>query len=154
MAAIRRRVPSLGEPVTELFERLERHAADHRAASSPLLILHDEDHRDADLDLEAAVPLVRPIPERDDIRVREVEGCPTMACVIYRGGYEQMGEVLQTLLAWTARHRMQIAGPVREVYLRFGADQEDYRLPSAFLARTASEFVTEVQLPLAQGEMP
>jgi DNA-binding transcriptional MerR regulator/effector-binding domain-containing protein len=156
MATARDRVPSLGAPVTAMFERLEVHAAGHRAraAASPLLILHDEEYRDADLELEAAVPLTRAVPDRAGLRVREVEGCPTMACVIYRGGYEQMGDVLQALLAWTEHHRMRIAGPIREVYLRFGADQDGYRLPSAFLARTAGEFVTEVQLPLARGENP
>ncbi len=154
MATIRARVPALGDPVTALFESLETHVGRHgaRAPASPLLILHDDEYRDSDLELEAAVPLARAVPETDQVRVREVEGCPTMACVIYRGGYEQTGEVLQTLLAWTERHRMRIAGPVREVYLRFGADQGAYRLPGVFLAAADSEFVTEVQLPLAGGE--
>jgi effector-binding domain-containing protein len=40
-----------------------------------------------------------------------------------------MGDVPQTLLAWTERHRLRIAGPVREVYLRFGADQASSRPP-------------------------
>ena len=154
MATIRSRVPTLGEPVTALFERAETHVGRHRAraAASPLLILHDDEYRETDLDVEVAVPVTRRLPDAEDLRVRDVDGCPTMACVIYRGGYQQMGEVLQTLLAWTERHRMRIAGPVREVYLRFGADQQGYRLPSAFLARSDDELVTEVQLPLSQGE--
>ncbi|HWM85848.1 MAG TPA: MerR family transcriptional regulator, partial [Kofleriaceae bacterium] len=154
MATIRRRVAALYGSVTAMFEELEAHVAAHRAraSASPLLLLHDEEYREADLELESAVPLTRPVPETADIRVREVEGCPTMACVIYRGGYDQTGGVLQTLLAWTELHGMRIAGPVREVYLRFGADQRGYRLPSGFLAGTASEFVTEVQLPLVEGE--
>ena len=154
MATIRSRVPTLGEPVTALFERAEAHVGGHkaRAAASPLMMLHDDEYRESDLDIEVAVPVTRRIPDAADLRVRDVDGCATMACVIYRGGYEQMGEVLQTLLAWTERHRMQIAGPLREVYLRFGADQQGYRLPSAFLARSERELVTEVQLPLSQGE--
>lgn len=154
MATIRQRVSSLGRPVTELFEGLEALVARQRARApaSPLLILHDDDYRESDLEVEAAVPLSRRVPETGSMRVREVDGCPAMACVIYRGGYQQIGEVLQTLLAFTERHRMRIAGPVREVYLRFGADQEDYRLPGAFLAGSASDYVTEVQLPLTQGE--
>lgn len=156
MATIRKRVPSLGEPVTELFERLEQHVAKFkaRALASPLMILHDEEFRESDLEVETAVPITRPIGACDDIQIREVAGWPTMACIIYRGGYEQMGAVLQTLLTWSERHRMQIAGPLREVYLRFGANQEQYRLPPAFLTNRASDFVTEVQLPVSPGDSP
>jgi DNA-binding transcriptional MerR regulator len=153
MATIRRRVASLGEPVTALFEQLEEHVGQQRAraAASPFMILHDDEYRDVDLDVEIAVPLRRTIDETEAIRVREVDGSPTMACVIYRGGYDQTSAVLQTLLAWMELHAMQIAGPLREVYLRFSADQDGYRLPSAFLAATANELVTELQLPVARG---
>jgi DNA-binding transcriptional MerR regulator len=152
MATIRRRVPSIGE-VGALFEQLEEHVGRcrARAAASPLLTLHDDDHRDSDVDVELAVPLRRPIEPAGEIRIREVEGSPTMACVIYRGGYEQTTAALQALMTWMQLHDMRAAGPLREVYLRFSADQAGYRLPSAFLARAASEFVTELQLPVERG---
>lgn len=154
MATIRRRVASLGDPVTALFEQLEEHVGRHRARApaSPFMILHDDDYREADVDVEIAVPIRRSIDETAEIRVRDVEGSPTMACVIYRGGYDQTSAVLQTLLGWMELHAMQIAGPLREVYLRFSADQTGYRLPSAFLASTTSELVTELQLPVARGD--
>jgi DNA-binding transcriptional MerR regulator len=154
MATIRRRVASLGEPVAALFEQLEAHVARHRARApaSPILIFEDEDYREADLEVEVGVPISRAIDDSDEVRIREVEGCPTMACVIYRGSYDQMTAVLQSLLAWIQVHRMRIAGPLREVYLRFDADQEGYRLPSAFLAASPGELVTEVQLPVEQGD--
>src|SRR5262245_54260924 len=62
MATIRRRVPSLGEPIASLFEALEARVAAHkaRAPASPLLLFHDDDYREADLDVEAAVPIARP----------------------------------------------------------------------------------------------
>ena len=93
MATIRRRLPSLGDPVTTLFEHLEEHVGRTRAraAASPLMIHFDDDYREEDVDVEIAVPLRRAIAETHDIRVRDVEGSPTMACVIYRGGYEQDG---------------------------------------------------------------
>jgi DNA-binding transcriptional MerR regulator len=153
MATIRQRVTALGDPVAALFERLEAHVAAQRARAmaSPLMILHDDEYRESDLEIEVAVPLTRRVDQAGDVTVREVEGSPTMACVIYPGGYEQMSEVLQVLLAWTGRHGMRIAGPLREVYVRFAADQGTYRLPGAFLASRASEFVTEVQLPVGDG---
>jgi DNA-binding transcriptional MerR regulator len=154
MATIRRHVSTLGPPVTELFERLESYVGARKArlAASPLLMFHDEEYRETDLEVEACVPVSQLIEGDAEIQVREVEGWQTMACVIYRGAYEQMRPVLQTLLAWTQRHGMRIAGPTREVYLRFGADQETYRLPSAFLTSNTTDFVTEVQLPVSRGE--
>jgi effector-binding domain-containing protein len=154
MATIRRRVPSLGSPVTAMFEQLEAHVASckGRAPASPLLIFHDDEYREVDLEIEACVPVARSVAVKEDIHVREVESWPTVACVIYRGAYDQMSAVLQTLLAWTERHKMRIAGPIREVYLRFGADQDAYRLPSAFLTQHADEYITEVQLPVTRGE--
>jgi DNA-binding transcriptional MerR regulator len=150
MATLRRRVPSLGGPVSEMFEQLEAQAAacKARATLSPMLIFYDDEYRETDLEVEACVPVSKPIP---DI-TREVEGWPTVACVIYRGSYDQMSAVLQTLLAWTERHQMRIAGPIREVYLRFGADQQGYKLSSAFLTARADEFITEVQLPVTRQE--
>src|SRR5262245_36268867 len=153
MATIRRRVPSLGDPVTALFEPLEEPAgrARARAAASPLLTLFDDDYRESDVDVELAVPIRRAIEPTDEIRIRDVEGSPTMACVIYRGGYEQTTAALHALMAWMQLHDMRTAGPLREVYRRFSADQAAYRLPSAFLAATTSEFVTELQLPVERG---
>jgi DNA-binding transcriptional MerR regulator len=153
MATIRRRVPSLGDPVTALFEQLEEHVGRcrARAAASPLLTLHDDDFRESDVDVELAVPIRRAIEPAGEIRIREVEGSPTMACVIYRGGYDQTTAALQAMMTWMQLHDMRAAGPLREVYLRFSADQAGYRLPSVFLAQAASEFVTELQLPVERG---
>ena len=43
------------------------------------------------------------------------------------------------------------AGPLREAYVRFGADQRGYQLPKRFIASTVAEYRTELQLPFAQA---
>jgi len=53
------------------------------------------------------------IPQARDLRIGELEGCSRMACVIYRGAYEQMRDVLLALLAWTSRYHLHAAGPLR-----------------------------------------
>lgn len=151
MATIRQTVPHLGQPIAELFDQVEAHVAAYqaRAVSSPLTIFHDLDYREEDLDIEVAVPLIQPIPDAEQIRVREVPGAATMACVVYTGSYDRMEEVLNTLLIWIAAGSYTVAGPIREVYLRFGAgDAEKLNLPSAFLTDQQPLFVTEVQLPV------
>jgi hypothetical protein len=47
------------------------------------------------------------------------------------------------------RSGMRLAGPLREVYHRYGADQVGYALPAAVLTENSAEFVTELQAPVA-----
>jgi DNA-binding transcriptional MerR regulator len=153
-ATIRRRVPTLGAPIAQLFDGVEAHVARHRAraASSPLTIFHDQEYREEQLDVEVAVPISAPIPPGAGVTPRRIEG-GAMACVVYTGGYERMGDVLQALLRWVDANNHRVAGPLREVYLRFGADNAaDLRLPPAFLADHPAHFVTEVQLPIEAAE--
>ena len=53
------------------------------------------------------------------------------------------------LLRWIEDHDYAVAGPTREVYLRFGADQVGYSLPDGYLAERDEEYVTELQVPVA-----
>jgi hypothetical protein len=56
----------------------------------------------------------------------------------------------QEPLIWIEANRYTIAGELREVYLRFGADNAGkLGLPPAFLADQPALYVTEVQLPIA-----
>jgi DNA-binding transcriptional MerR regulator len=151
MATIRQVVASPGEPIVQLFDEIEAYVAQHhaRAASSPLTIFHDPEYREEDLDVEVAVPITRSIPTNARAVVREVAGAEQMACVVYSGGYAHMGDVLHALLIWIEANRYTISGELREVYLRFGADNaEQLGLPAAFLADRPAQYVTEVQLPI------
>ncbi len=153
MATIRQTVANLDAAVATLFDELERYVADHRARafSSPVLLYHDAEYREADCDVEAAIPISHDLPENDRITVRELPGAETMACVVYTGDYAKLPDVLHALLLWLDAHPYQIAGPLREVYLRFGADQaQALNLPPAFLADHHHLYVTEVQLPIEQ----
>ncbi len=44
---------------------------------------------------------------------------------------------------------LRAAGPVREVYLRYGADQCGYTIPAGQLARATAGYLTELQIPIA-----
>jgi DNA-binding transcriptional MerR regulator len=150
MATLRESVSSMGMPITRMFDELEAYVAKHRAraAASPLMLFHDTEYRETELDIEVAVPITQSIPDTDRIKVREVQG-GSMACVVYTGSYSKTPEVLTTLLLWLQQHSYAIAGPLREVYLRFGADNvEELNLPAAFLASESASYVTELQLPV------
>ncbi len=133
-----------------VFEEAERHVAQYgaRASAPPLAIFHDGEYREEHLDIEVGIPLKAAIPSTPRIQVGELPGEDSMACLVHTGSYAAIGAASERLLGWIEAHAYQIAGPTREVYLRFNADGLDAPLPLAFLAARAEEFVTELQLPV------
>jgi hypothetical protein len=53
----------------------------------------------------------------------------------FSGDYERAPAVYECILEWLDESGGRIVAPLRECYLRFGAAQRGYRLPSRFLAR-------------------
>jgi DNA-binding transcriptional MerR regulator/catechol 2,3-dioxygenase-like lactoylglutathione lyase family enzyme len=151
VASIRQDVADEDGQIYRMFEELEAYVTQFgaRAASSPLTIYYDEEYLEVISDVEVAVPIDHPIPETERIRVREIPALPLAACVIYTGGYERADEVLNTLMFWIEANGYRGSGPLREVYLRFGADApEALGLPKAFIADQSELYVTEIQLPV------
>ena len=151
VASTRQKVTDSDDQVYQMFEELEAYVNKYkaRAASSPLTIYFDEEYLEKASDVETAVPIVQPIPDTDRIKVRKIPGIPTAACVVYTGGYERADEVLNTLMIWIEANGYRSNGPMREVYLRFGADApEALGLPKAFIADKSELYVTEIQLPV------
>jgi len=153
MATLRRIAPNGGQYVAQMFTEVEAYVAAHkaRAFASPLTIYYDTEYREENFDLEVAVPISREIPDYEAIRIRELPAVPMVACAVYTGSYAKGDDVLNALLVWVETNGYQIAGPMREVYVRFGVDPEpDLGIPSAFLAPRPQLYVTEVQLPISE----
>lgn len=153
MATLRQRVSSMGQPITDLFEAVEDYIRPYnvRSFDSPLMIFHDDDYRETDLDVEVAVPLDASCPASENIQVRAVEGIAQAACAVYTGEYAKTPDVLNSMTLWIEANGYTITGAMREVYLRFGADTR-FRLPKAFLAHNAKAFVTELQIPVEKEQ--
>lgn len=148
-AALRTVLPKMAG-TEALFNELEAYIAHHkaRAARPPLCIYHDQEYREQDIDLEIAVSVTDDLPSSPRISVRELPRVETMACVVHVGPYTSIDAAYHALFAWIEAHGYGIAGPLREVYLRFGADTTDYDLPAVHLTHTADAYVTELQLPV------
>lgn len=144
--SIRQRVPQLGVPMQALFEEAEAVVAAARSPASPFTIFHDPDYREADVDVEVCIP-VKEATHR--LVTRIVPASAAMGCITYRGPYEQTPLLYSQLLQWLDRSGMRMAGPLREVYHRYGADQIGYRLPASVLTNDSTEYVTELQAPVA-----
>lgn len=136
--------------ITELFETLEVTAKRLRARAdaSPFLLFHDI-RGDETMDVEACVPV-----DRDGDGVRLVAGHALAGTVAYRGPYAQTPSLFAELARWVSASDGTIAGPLREVYHRFGADQRGYRLPPRMLAADAADYLTELQIPITPSPEP
>jgi len=151
-ATIRQRIDENSPTIKDLFEALETAVAryDARAARPPLLLYHDAEYQETAQDIEVVIPIKAPVPADGRYTVRELAGYDTVACLIHTGAYDTLPQAFATLLTWIETHGYRIAGPLREAYLRFGADLEGYDLPEAYLADSAAEFVTELQIPVSK----
>ncbi len=152
VVAIRDTVPTYGDqgPLWgELAGYLARHGA--RVAGPSLTIYYDTEYRERDVDVETATPVAAPLPEDGRVRVRELPGAETMACVVHQGSYDTIGQAYTALMAWIEASGYRIVGPNREVYLR--CPDNDYGDAEAIgysdhVAGDPAEYVTEVQFPV------
>ena len=149
VAMVREVVPD-DDRIQFLFEELERYVAQFnaRADQPPLCIYHDPDYREKDIDVEVVVPIKNAIPGTDEIRVLELPGIEKAACIVHTGDYATIYQAYNTLLNWIEANGYSMAGPVREVYLRYTADGLGFSLPPTYLANDANSYVTELQLPV------
>ena len=92
------------------------------------------------------VPLSRSVPARDDIGVTTLPAIRA-AAVLHRGDYDGLPALERSLRAWATAAGFRAAGPIRTLYVQFGAEAE-LRVPPRYLVERTSDLVTELQLPV------
>lgn len=134
-----------GADLGALFYKLEQYVRDRRARAGrpPLALLPEPD----DEQVRVAVPLSWPVAQNEGIEVGFLDPVERMACVVHRGGYAGLPGLLQRMLRWLEQTGERPGGPIREVYLRFGAEPE-LGLPREYLTDERANLVTELQVPL------
>ena len=147
--SMRRTVPHLGKPVTEIFEKAEAETAkaNVRAPTAPFMIFHDPPSVKTDIDIEVCIPVA-------DISLvgpgaTNIPGSEMACSVVYAGGYFKTETLFAQMTQWVDGAGLEVAGPLRELYHRFGADQEDYTLPAKMIAKDSCDYLTELQLPVS-----
>lgn len=147
--SVNRTVHTLGEEITDIFETSETIvAASHaRASAPPFLIFHDPPTRERDLKIEVCIPVDGHI---DDLAaIKKFQGGGYGLSAVYQGGYKKTNNLYQQMKVAAEHAGLRINAPLREIYHRFGADQEEYRLPAAMLAKGSAEYLTELLLPIS-----
>lgn len=148
---LREKVRQASPAVYRMFETLERKVArdSARAAREPFLLVHSGGYREKTLEVEACVPL---IPEAvTTLGGRIVEGASRAASLEFSGPYDRAPGSFIAIEKWLGSRGAQAIGPLRETYLRFGADQRGYELPRRFLAVSAADYRTVLQVPIARS---
>ena len=135
-------LPAGGEPESAAWYRLEATVRDagRRRAAPPGA---------TSIDGIAAihVPLTRPLPAGSGIATA-VLPVVRVASVLHRGRYEGLADAEASLVRWTEAAGLGQAGPIRTLYVQFGAEAE-LRVPARYLVERAADLVTELQLPVA-----
>jgi DNA-binding transcriptional MerR regulator len=154
LAATCREVAADDNRIEEMFDMVEAYVAQYegaRADRPPFSIYYDDEYREKDVDAEVAVPLKYAIPESESIRVRQTPRLSNVACVVHVGGYSEIYQAYNALLAWIEANDYRMMGPIREVYLRYGADGLNFELPPTYLSQDKHEYVTELQLSVEKS---
>ena len=153
LVATYREVAPDDERIQYMFEELERYVArfNARADKPPMSIYHDPEYREENIDAEVVVPLKAAIPGTDLFHVLELARISAAACVVHTGDYATIYQAYNALLSWIESNRYHMKGPIREVYLSYGADGLGFELPPTYLVKGSNPFVTELQLEIEKS---
>jgi DNA-binding transcriptional MerR regulator len=132
-------VMSLDGDAADAFDILETHVRDlgRRAHRPPGAIPAQR---------EIFVPVTGPIPETDRITYRRLPAV-RVASVLHRGSYRGVAAARAALLRWVEASGLEPSGPMRTLYLQFGADPS-LRLPAGWVVERSVDLVTELQQPV------
>lgn len=135
-----------GEGLDVLFDEVETAVRDagHRAHRPPGSIDHRL-HTDGHWDVEVWVPVTGSVAV-GRVTTRRLPG-GRMAAILHRGPYRTLGSTHDALMRWVAAAGLRQGGPVRTVYLQFGADPA-LEVPAPFLAARSADLLTEIQVPV------
>jgi len=153
LVATRREVAPDDDRITYMFEELERYVDrfNARADKPPLTIYHDPEYRDEDIDAEVGVPLTKPIPGTDEVRVVEMPRIAQAACVVHTGSYATIYQAYNALLNWIDANGYRMTGAIRKIYLGYSAEGLGFELPPTYLTKDSKQFVTELQLEIEKS---
>jgi len=137
--------------IYEMFEAAELHVAKYGARSNrpPFLIVHGARYGEPHRDVEVCIPILG--QSIDAAGGRMIQGAKRAVCERFTGPYNQGAAVFEAMRRWLGSSGRRVTGPVREVYWRYGADQNGYSVPQAQLARAPADYLTEIQIPVADS---
>lgn len=126
LASIRAVIPTHGN-VQELFRELAAYQLQHElAVTGGMVIWHDHDFRDHEVDTEAAFITPDRITPQGRVQPNELPAVGTMASISHHGPPSTIGEASMALLRWIEVNGYRLDGPERTHWLhRDGQNDND-----------------------------
>jgi effector-binding domain-containing protein len=130
---------SIGPLYDELFAEIGKNQI--APIGPPLALYYDDEYKEKDVDVEAAVPVAPGNPSTSGrVVVRELEGYDEVASLTRVGPYDDFTPAYQELMEWVQANGYRMIGPNREIYLQ-GPEAD---IPP-------EEYVTEIQFPVTKA---
>jgi effector-binding domain-containing protein len=139
IASVRDTLPTYGD-CGPLFGEIYKYLAKKfvfKPAGPPLMLCHDGEYKDHDVDVEIAVPINKKIKESDRVKVYELPGLEQAACTIHKGPYNTVSEAYNAIMPWCEANGYEPISPCREIYFTNPNDTKD-----------PSKNITEIQFPV------
>jgi effector-binding domain-containing protein len=101
----------------------------------PAFICHDDEYKEADADIEIALPISGPVvvPEGTEIKILPAT---KVVSVLHKGRYEDVGPAYKRALDYVSENGHTMNGPSRELYLN-----DPKKVPQ-------EELLSEIQIPI------
>ena len=140
IASIRDTVPDI-QDMSVHFKTLNILNTHHASSvAGPFMVIyHDMEYREKDVDVEVAIPVREEISLPDPIKIRDLPG-ETVASLVHKGPYETMDAPYQALMAWCESNGYELAGPDRHLFLKTSRDVQD-----------PEEYLNEMQQPVRKN---
>jgi effector-binding domain-containing protein len=126
------RYQEIGNYLKKLYKACGRYVN-----GNPFSLYYDNEYKDEDADMEICLPVKSPVG--DDEVGNRVLAASRVVAVIHIGPYETIGESYKVIFDNINSNKLQVCGPVREVYLKG---------PGLILPRSPKKFATEIQMPM------
>jgi len=139
VASVRDVLPTYGDVgrlYEEIFEYLGRKMV-FKPAGPVMTIGYDNEYKESDVDVEAAVPISKKVAGQGRVKIYELPGLEQAACTVHKGRYEDIGQAYNALMAWIESNGYQISDSNRELYFTDPTKVKD-----------PAENVTEIQFPV------
>jgi effector-binding domain-containing protein len=122
----------LGPAITETYDYVRRQGA--KDTGPCFAVWHQPPDVYTNEDTEAVVPIDRPLPSTDRVKVYELPSAQ-VASVVHHGDFADFTQGHAALLEWIEANNYRIVGPYRELYIKHNH-------------RDLADSTTEIQFPV------
>ncbi|HKF46491.1 MAG TPA: MerR family transcriptional regulator [Terracidiphilus sp.] len=136
IVSLRENIPAY-RAVGQLLGKLYGTAASLASQGPGVVLLHDTEYRETNVDVEAAICVKHHAPVDEPLRCYQLPPA-TVASVVHHGAFNRIAEAYADLLRWVEANRYHPCGPTREIFLHVAQP----------VTRDDSSNVTEIQVPV------